>query len=215
MKILFIGAHFDDIEIGCGGTAARLVREGHDVEAVVVTHSGYSDENGNTVRDVEVAQREGIEGLRTLGIGQIHELNLSTGRVEYDLDLIHRLESTVKTISPSLVFTHWDNDVHQDHSAIGRATLNVCRKTASVLMYRSNWYRSSINFSQRIVVDTSDYFEIKKRAINCHVSEVTKFGKNWLRFIEAQDVSVGMEFGYEFGEAFEPVKLDLFCFINK
>ncbi|MDA8928122.1 PIG-L family deacetylase [Gammaproteobacteria bacterium] len=211
MKVLFIGAHFDDIEIGCGGTAARLVREGHDVESIVMTHSGYSDEEGNLVRDAEVARREGLEGLQTLGISHIHELNLKTGRVEYTLDLIHELERTIKSISPDLVFTHWIADVHQDHSAIGRATLNVCRKTASILMYRSNWYRSSMNFSPRIFVDTSDYFQIKKKAINCHVSEVTKFGMNWLRFIEAQDVSVGIEFGYDFGEAFEPVKLDLFC----
>jgi LmbE family N-acetylglucosaminyl deacetylase len=125
------------------------------------------------------------------------------------------MEALMKEIAPQMVFTHWTGDVHQDHSAIGRATLNVCRKTGSVLMYRSNWYRSAIGFTPKVFVDTSDYFDVKKRAINCHVSEVTKFGQGWLRFVEAQDISVGMEFGYRFGEAFEPIKLDLFVGTDK
>lgn len=215
MKVLFIGAHFDDIEIGCGGTAARMVAEGHDVAAMVVTHSGYNDENGNCIRERSIAVQEGLEGLAEIGIKEVHQLEMDTGRVEYGVELIHRMEARMKDIAPQMVFTHWTADVHQDHSAIGRATLNVCRKTGSVLMYRSNWYRSSVGFAPKIFVDTSEYFEVKKRAINRHVSEVTKFGQGWLRFVEAQDISVGMEFGYRFGEAFEPVKLDLFVGLDK
>ena len=210
MKVLFIGAHFDDIELGCGGTAARMVSEGHIVSAIVVTDSGYSDSNGVTVRDANVARYEGIQGLNSLGIKQIHEIGIKTGLVTYGLDLIQKMERIIVEVNPSLVFTHWTEDVHQDHSAIGQATLNVCRKTRSILMYRSNWYRSLHSFSPRVFVDTTSFFEIKRKAINCHVSEVTKFGSDWVRFIEAQDISIGMEFGYDYGEAFEPVKLDLF-----
>lgn len=208
MKVLFIGAHFDDIEIGCGGTAAKFVNQGYSVSALVVTDSGYSDEEGREVRNSDVARSEGIAGLNKLGIQDIHEMHLRTGLVSYGLELIHDLERVMKKISPDLVFTHWTADVHQDHSAIGRATLNVCRKTRSLLMYRSNWYRSSVNFSPSVFIDTSDFFSIKQAAINCHVSEVSKFGSKWLSFIEAQDAAIGMEFGHSYAEAFEPVKLN-------
>jgi LmbE family N-acetylglucosaminyl deacetylase len=209
VKILFIGAHFDDIEIGCGGTVARIADKGHEIEALVVTHSGYCDENGNVVREKDVAAIEGMAGLSMLGVSTVSELGLNTGQVEYGLTLIHLMESFLKRCKPDIVFTHWVNDVHQDHSAIGRATLNVCRKSSSVLMYRSNWYRGVQNFNPRIFVDTEQYFKKKEKAILCHQSEVTKFGKDWLRFIEAQDAAVGIEFGVKYAEAFEVVKLNI------
>lgn len=208
-KVLFIGAHWDDLEIGCGGTIAHFIHEGDDVTALIVTHSGYSDENGEVVREAKIARKEGILGLSVLGVKQVHELGLETGRVEYGMDLIQKMEAVIQKIDPDLVFTHWDNDVHQDHSAIGRSTLNVCRKSRSVLMYRSNWYRSSVNFRPSVFVDTSNYFSLKERAINCHQSEVKKYGKNWLNFIKSQDISIGMEFGFECAEAFQAIKYRL------
>ena len=42
-KILAIGAHFDDIELGCGGTLAKHARAGDNVYAYVATLSGFSD----------------------------------------------------------------------------------------------------------------------------------------------------------------------------
>jgi hypothetical protein len=42
MNILAIGAHFDDVEIGCGGTLARMAQEGHNVHVYIATRSGYA-----------------------------------------------------------------------------------------------------------------------------------------------------------------------------
>ncbi|CAH6889926.1 conserved hypothetical protein [Vibrio chagasii] len=210
MKVWFIGAHFDDIEIGCGGTAAKLISQGHDCHVTIVTHSGYSDEYGNIVRESEVARCEGIQGLRELGFESISELNLETGKLEHGHALIYELEKLSKEIKPDLVFTHWDMDVHQDHAAVAKSSFTVCRKAGSILMYRPNWYRTSGQFHENIFVDVSDCYETKVNAINKHISEVTKFGKDWSSFIEAQDRARGMEINVKYAESFQVVKLQMF-----
>lgn len=208
-KFWFIGAHYDDVEIGCGGTAAKMIFEGNECYATIVTKSGYKDETGKVIRDNEVALREGMQGLKLLGFEEnnISHLNFETGKLEHNLELIHCLEAEIKKIQPDVVFTHWTHDVHQDHVATAKATLTVTRKTGSVLMYRPNWYRQDVPFLETVFVDVSDHYSAKKVAINAHESEVKKFGKDWETFIEAQDLARGMEIGAKYAESFQLVKL--------
>lgn len=205
--IWFIGAHYDDIEIGCGGTAAKMIANGNNCYATIVTKSGYKNEKGEVIRENDVARREGLAGLHRLGFNEIQALDFDTGTLSHNLELIHALEAQCKIIKPDIVFTHWNADVHQDHHAISLSTFTVCRKAGSVLMYRPNWYRTSVPFRETLFVDVSEYYSIKLDAINCHESEVTKFGKDWEEFIIAQDVARGMEIGVKHAESFEVVKL--------
>ncbi len=57
-KVLFIGAHYDDIELGCLGTILKFKKEGYDVRIVVATHSGYSDSLKGHVRKRKDAYQE-------------------------------------------------------------------------------------------------------------------------------------------------------------
>lgn len=207
LKIWFIAAHFDDIEIGCGGSAAKFISEGHECFSTIVTKSGYNNENKKIVRSNSVAKREGLKGLKKLGFKNINCLNFDTGILQHNLKLIYALEKELKRIKPDIVFTHWIHDVHQDHSAIAKSTLTVCRKTSSVLMYRSNWYRTDQPFLETLFIDVSNYYEKKIDSINCHISEVKKFGQNWESFIKAQDTARGMEINVEKAESFQVVKL--------
>ena len=205
--IWFVGAHFDDIEIGCGGTAAKLIEAGNRCHATIVTKSGYRDEKGITIRENNVAREEGLKGLATLGFEDVSTLDFETGSLSHDLPLIHALEAQCKLLQPDIVFTHWVHDVHQDHKAIAHSTLTVCRKAGSVLMYRPNWYRTNEPFRETLFVDVTTQYDKKLAAIQCHVSEVTKFGKHWEEFIVAQDIARGMEIGVAKAESFEVVKL--------
>src|SRR5438067_1855179 len=51
MNVLVVSAHHDDLELGCGGTVARLVEQGHRVISLVLTHSGYKNPAGQVIRD--------------------------------------------------------------------------------------------------------------------------------------------------------------------
>ncbi len=58
MNILGIGAHFDDLELGCGGTLIKHVEQGDNVTMLVITDSSYKDPSGNVIRDKDVAYKE-------------------------------------------------------------------------------------------------------------------------------------------------------------
>ena len=71
MRILAIGAHFDDVELGCGGTIARHTRNGDEVTIYVATDSGYSDYANRVIRKPEVARREGQNAADILGVKEL------------------------------------------------------------------------------------------------------------------------------------------------
>ena len=58
MNVLAIGAHYDDIEIGCGGTIARHVQNGDNVVFLTISHSGYESIEGQKIRDAKIAKKE-------------------------------------------------------------------------------------------------------------------------------------------------------------
>ena len=57
MKILAIGAHADDVELGAAGTIAKHAKAGDQVTILLVTHSGYENFDGKIIRDRQVATR--------------------------------------------------------------------------------------------------------------------------------------------------------------
>ena len=68
MNVLAIGAHFDDIELGCGGALARHVAHGDSVHAYVATVSGFMNAENQEVRANEVAIEEGQAAMAILGV---------------------------------------------------------------------------------------------------------------------------------------------------
>ena len=71
MNVLAIGAHFDDVELGCGGTLARHVHNGDDVYVYIATVSGFTNQYNEAVRSNEIARREGEAAMRILGVKEL------------------------------------------------------------------------------------------------------------------------------------------------
>lgn len=208
MNILAIGAHFDDIELGCGGTLLKHMAEGDEVYMLVVTGSGYKDYNGKVIREDNVALEEGKKAVSILGITPDHLIlgGFETQRVSYSVELIEKINEIIDKFKIDTVYTHWIHDVHQDHSAVGRTTLNAARHVPRILMYRSNWYATPASFRDHFMVDISSYIEIKIKAIRAHETEYKKFGEKWIEFVKHQNRNSGIEMETEYAEAFEIVR---------
>ena len=206
MNVLAIGAHFDDIELGCGGTVAKHVQGNDKVYMYVVTDSEYAAYDNPPLRTKEVALKEGQHAASILGVNNLICGGLKTKELRYSVDLIEKINKVIDDFNIELVYTHWVYDVHQDHSAVGQATLNAARHVPRILMYRSNWYATNIPFNGSFFVDISSTIETKIKAIKAHKTEYQKYGDNWVDFVRHQNRNSGIEMQTEYAETFEVIK---------
>ncbi|MFC1623830.1 PIG-L deacetylase family protein [Candidatus Omnitrophota bacterium] len=205
MNVLAIGAHFDDIELGCGGTLAKHKAGGDRVISQVVTHSKYHNHDGILMREKEKAFREGEKAAGIIGCELICN-NYETKQVRFGYELIEDINRVIDNNKIDLIYTHWDHDIHQDHQAIGKASLAAGRKVNRLLMYQSNLYTNTTSFVANYFVDISDFIEVKKKSIMAHKTEVKKFGSEWVDFWINEAANNGKKFSVKYAESFQLVK---------
>ena len=205
-NILAIGAHFDDIELGCGGTVARHVKSGDNVIMLVLTNSAYYNYDGTPIRTVEIAKKEGEEASKILNVSKLISIGLETKTLQYGFELIEIINKVIDENNIDTIYTHWDKDVHQDHSAIGKATFNAGRHVKNIFMYRSNWYHTSTEFRGNYYSDISEYMDIKIASVKAHANEYKKFGEEWIEFFVNENSNAGKKIGCKYAESFEIVK---------
>jgi LmbE family N-acetylglucosaminyl deacetylase len=121
LRLLCLGAHSDDIEIGCGGTILRLVSEHDDVEVhwVVLGSSGERDAEARASADRFLAEARKKE---------IVVKNFRNSFFPYVASEIKEFFETLKAeTAPDIVFTHYRHDLHQDHRLVSELTWSTYR----------------------------------------------------------------------------------------
>jgi LmbE family N-acetylglucosaminyl deacetylase len=120
-RVLCLGCHADDIEIGCGGSMLRLLDEHPGIEVWWVVLSGNPER-------AEEAQRSAVAWLTKAGQRQVicgdfrdRFFPAQWARIK---EFIHDISAK---INPDLVFTHRRDDAHQDHRLVGELTWNAFR----------------------------------------------------------------------------------------
>lgn len=205
MKILAIGAHFDDVELGCGGTLVNHLNKGDDITILVVTKSGYISKTTNHIRESNVAYEEGKKSADLLQAnlitGNFETLNLTASR-----ELINYLCEQIQSINPQIVYTHYVGDQHLDHQAVAIASLIATRTVKKVLSYISNIYDTSPTFSPNYIVDISNTFERKMELIDCFESERDTH-MSWKKQLEVLNGMYGIKIGKEFAEPFQVIRI--------
>lgn len=206
MNILAIGAHFDDVELGCGGALARHVSNGENVYVYVATVSGFTDQYNQPVRSNKIALREGEAAMRILGVTESICGNFETLKIEFADDLNIEILKIVDGKKIDKVYTHWAGDIHHDHQAVAKASLHSCRHVPRMLMYRSNWYHSTMEFRGNFYIDVTPFWDTKEQAVRAHASEVDRTGEKWMSFFKNEAENAGQRIGVKYAEVFEVVK---------
>ncbi len=206
MRILAIGAHFDDVEIGCGGSLAKHAADGDQVAVFVATHSGYVGLDGKSLRDAGVARAEGETAAKILGVEKLVCGEFETNSLACDEALVVAIRRLVDEWKPDLVYGHWLGDVHLDHHNLARASLSACRHIPTFLCYRSNLYPGSVVFDGRLVRDISDSFEQKKAACLAHDSEIDRGLSALVEEILLANERDARAFGLRAVECFEVIR---------
>lgn len=196
--VLVIGAHPDDIELGCGGTVARLTDHGRDVHVVVMS----AGSNGG---DAARRQQEAGRGAARLAASSVEVLDFPDTRLESRAaDMVRDLDRVIREKQPTLILTHSRHDQHQDHHAVHLATVRAARGHHSILCYESP--SVTREFDPSVFVDIGAYVDTKVAAIRAHRDQRSKpyMSDHRVRGIAAfrgQQARLGL------AEAFEPVRL--------
>jgi LmbE family N-acetylglucosaminyl deacetylase len=121
LTILCLGAHSDDIEIGCGGTLLRLLAERRRVRVHWVVLSASPPR-------AREARRSAARVLRGAAAAHIRVEGFRDGFLPYEGAAVKEVFEALKTtVAPDLVFSHWRDDVHQDHRLVAELTWNTFR----------------------------------------------------------------------------------------
>jgi LmbE family N-acetylglucosaminyl deacetylase len=204
LQVLCLGAHSDDIEIGCGGTVLRLIDDFPDVTFKWIV---FGSEDLRTVE----AQKSAGQFLAKVKDKEIIVRNFRDGFFPYvGAEIKEYFEQLKQKFSPDLIFTHCRNDLHQDHRLICELTWNTFRNHL-ILEYEIPKYDGDLGSPNFFVHLSEGVCERKIEYILAHFK--TQQGRHWfsqetflsllrLRGVEARSVD-------KYAEAFYARKLVL------
>lgn len=213
MKILAIGAHADDVELGCGGTLVKAVKGGHDVRVIITSDSSYINYDGTVMRTREVADKEAYDALEVLGVPQskVDIFEFPAKDVPYDSTSVEAINKILDEYKPDLILTHWTFDTHQSHRNTALATISAARNFNNILMYEPfpPSGRSYVAYRPQVYVDVTGHMEAKVKSLEAHVSQFHKYGNDWIESIEGRARLRGFESGCKYAETFEVLRYNL------
>ena len=219
-QVLVVAAHPDDEVLGCGGTIARHVNSGDQVQVLIFAEGATSrqqERDRAQVRDKLSALAKAAQTAGSiLGAAGVELLDLPDNRLDSldRLDLIQRIEECVERHQPKCVYVHHAGDVNVDHRRLHEAVVTACRPTPGHVVKRllsfevassTEWQPpgSAQAFQPNWFVDISDQWERKREALLAYSSEM----RYWphARSLEAVEHLArwrGAQVGVEAAEAF-------------
>jgi LmbE family N-acetylglucosaminyl deacetylase len=200
-NVMFVGAHPDDIEVGCAGTLLKHKAAGDGVYPVVTTWGGYGDRSEETIRQ-EMNAAEKVLGARYT------VLNNKVGHYTVEWKTVGELDKLITTLNIDTVYCVWHGDSHQDHQATYRNIIAACRvkRVKNLYLYELANYsqRSAETFEPVEYVDISGYLDKKIQAIKCYRSYLM-FNDEFIDAVVGLALFRGNACGCEHAEAFEVV----------
>ncbi|HUF19015.1 MAG TPA: bacillithiol biosynthesis deacetylase BshB1 [Thermoanaerobaculia bacterium] len=216
VDILAFGAHADDIELSCGGTIAKAVKQGQNVGIVDLTRAEMG-----TRGTPEIRLRESKAAARILKARFRKRLDFGDGGLrrgrEEELELIR----LIREHRPSVVIAPYTEDRHPDHSRAGRLITDasfysgLARIDTGQQAHRPQaviYHMLTYAPDPSLVVDVTETWQTKMKAIRAYGSqfynpksrekETILTQKHFLDRIEGRARHFGTMIGAEFGEAF-------------
>ena len=202
-SVLAIGAHPDDVELGCGGALLAHVAAGDTVTLLVMTggENGPGDDAQVVGRRAEQERAAAILGATTLVWGGLRDCE-----VVADSAAIRRIEQVLQATAADLVYVHAPDDSHQDHRAVAAATLGAARRLPRVLHYQSP---STLTFTPTVFVDVTAQLSGKLAALAAHASQVERSAMVEPDAIVASARHWGAQARIGYAEAFQPTRMVL------
>ena len=229
LDVLAIGAHPDDVELSCGGTIIKLVKQGRRVGVLDLTQGELGTRGDRTTR-----AREAARAAAVMGVALRENLKLPDGDINADMDSRIRLVRVIRNLQPEILLFPYQIDRHPDHE---RAHV-LCREawfSAGLQKFRTSlrgrsqepfrprayyhfmqWYE----FTPSFIVDVSAEFEQRVETMRAYRSqfydpasrerETILSTPEFLEMIRTKLEYYGYRIGKKYGEPFfSPASLEV------
>jgi bacillithiol biosynthesis deacetylase BshB1 len=177
VDILAIAAHRDDVELTCGGTLIKSARQGH-ITAIIDLTAGETGTRGSAA----LRQRESDAAAQILGVQARVNLGLPDAGITNTPETRAQLAIAIRRLRPRVVIAPALQGRHPDHITAAQLVRDACfiaglakiapetsphrpRKILHAIAFRED------NIKPTFLVDISDVFEDKMRAIQCYASQ--------------------------------------------
>ncbi len=237
LDVLVFSAHPDDAELSMGGTIGMLSNKNFKVGLIDLTKGELG-----TRGTAETRQREAFNAALVLKVALRENLELTDGNIQINKENIQKVVMIIRKYQPKLVFAPYKNDRHPDHMDSsnlikraffysGLAKIKTFDKEVPQKHYRPQklfYYMQTNTFEPSFIIDISDTFDIKMKAIECYETqfhnpkstepETFISRPEFINYIRSRAEFYGFQIGKKYGEPFyceEKIELDLSSFFHK
>ncbi len=177
VELLAIAAHRDDVELTCGGTLIKSVRQGHRVGIIDLTQGEMGTRGSAALR-----REESERAAAVLGVHVRENLALPDAGITNTPTTRAQLAAVIRRLRPRVVIAPAPNGRHPDHRVTTELVRDACfvaglaKVTPELPPHRPRKLLHSITYREdagkpTFVVDVSDEFEQKMAAIRCYGSQ--------------------------------------------
>jgi len=208
MKVLVVAAHPDDEALGCGGTIAKHVADGDEVNAMFMTDGGRS----------RVEAR--VNASKILGITSEYQCVFPDNQMDTEplLGIAKEVERVIAIEQPEIIYTHHAGDLNIDHQITHKAVITVCRPQpdfcvkeiyAFEVLSATEWNTPGLMpFIPNVFVDITDFIEVKREALVAYQDEMREPPHSRSIYSSVNACAVrGNTVGVDYAEAFSLVRI--------
>lgn len=216
LDILAFGAHPDDVELGCGGTLYKLKKLGYKTGIFDLTE-GELGSRGT----VEQRYSEAAQSTKILEADHRANLKLPDGNIQLSTENREMIIKIIRDLKPAIIFAPYIDDRHPDHihasqliteSWFYAGVKKVMPGIKAHRPFRIIYYMAKYEFQPSFVVDITDEFDTKFRALKAYRSqfynpdwpeEQTFISSRWfIESVEFRARHFGWMAGVKYGEPF-------------
>ncbi|HEX7151145.1 MAG TPA: bacillithiol biosynthesis deacetylase BshB1 [Thermoanaerobaculia bacterium] len=225
VDIIFFGAHPDDVELSCGGTVAKFVKDGVRVGMVDLTRGEMGTRGTPQTR-----KREAAASAKILGAAFREQLDFGDGDLRTGREEQLQVIDVIRRYRPKVIFTAWPDERHPDHERGGRLVTEASfyaglkaletkypvHRPQTVVYYLQNYV-----LAPTFVVDVTSAWKTKMRSVaafksqfydpNSKEPKTVLSDPRFLEMIDARGRHFGALIGVKYGEAFltkQPPRID-------
>ncbi len=172
-KIICVGGHPDDPESGCGGTLAKLNKNGHAITIIYLTTGEAGIEGKSHAEASFIRKQEAINACIVLNAKPVF-----AGQIDGDTIInntwVSKMQKIIYGEKPDVVLTHWPLDSHKDHQIASLLTIQSWARAQQIFalyFFEVCAGEQTMIFHPTDYIDITDTQELKRKSVFCHASQ--------------------------------------------